>query len=48
MTKLSKQIRMRVITGNKTCCESTYGKLLPHLSGEPILSPINLLNHFDK
>ena len=47
MTKLSKQIH-EGITNNNTCCESTYGKLLPHLSGEPILSPINLLNHFDK
>ena len=37
MTKLSKQIHMRAITNNKTCCESTYDKLLPHLSGEPIL-----------
>ena len=46
MTKLSKQIHMRELQIT-TCCESIYGKLLPHLSGEPILSPINLLNHFD-
>ena len=45
---LSKQIHMKAITNNKTCCVSTYGKLLPHLAGKPILSPINLLNHFDK
>ena len=45
---LSKQIHMKAIINNKTCCVSTYGKLLPHLSGKPILSPINLLNHVDK
>ena len=45
---LSKQIHTKAITNNKTCCVSTHGKLLPHLFGKPILSPINLLNHFDK
>ena len=46
---LSKQIHMKAMTNNKTCCVSTcVSKLLPHLSGKPILSPINLLNHFDK
>ena len=45
---LLKQIHMKAITNNKTCCVCSYGKLLPHLSGKPISSPINLLNHFDK
>ena len=45
---VSKQIHMKAITNNKTFCVSTYGKLLSHLFGKPILSPINLLNHFDK
>ena len=45
---LSKQIQMKAIANNKTCCVNTCGKLLPRLSGKPILSPINLLNHFDK
>ena len=45
---LGKQIHMKAITNNNTRCVSTYGKLLPHLSGKLILSPINLLNHFDK
>ena len=45
---VSKQIHMKVITNNKTCCVRTYSKLLPHLSGKPILSPINLINHFGK
>ena len=45
---LNRQIHMKAITSNKTCCVSTNGKLLPHLSGKPILSLINLLNHFDK
>ena len=45
---LSKQIHTKAITNNKTCCVSTYGKLLSHLSGKPISSTINLLNHFDK
>ena len=44
---LGKQIHMKVITNKNTCCVSTYGKLLPQLSGKPTLSP-NLLNHFDK
>ena len=45
---LSKQIHIRAITNNKTCCVSTYCKLLPHLFGKPILSPINLPDHLDK
>ena len=45
---LSKQIRMRAITNNKTCCVSTCGKLLPDLSGKAILSPINLPDHINK
>ena len=45
---LSKQIHMKAITNNETCCVSTYGKLLSHFFDKPILSPINLLNHFDK
>ena len=45
---LSKQIHMKAFTRNKTFCVINYGKLLSHLFGKPILSPINLLNHFDK
>ena len=45
---LSKKIYRKAITNNKTCCVSTYGKLLSHLSGKPMLSPINLFNHYDK
>ena len=47
---LSKQTYMKAITNNKTCCVSTYGNLLSqkYIFGKPILSPINLLNHFDK
>ena len=45
---LSKQIHMKAITDNKSFRVSTYGKLLSHLFSKPILSPINLLNHFDK
>ena len=44
----SKQIHMKAIANNKTCCVSTYDKLLPHLSGKATLLQINLLNHFDK
>ena len=40
---LGKQIHIKAITNNNTCCVSTYGKLLPHLSGTPTLSPITLL-----
>ena len=45
---LSKQIHMKAVTNSKTFCVSTYSKLLSNLFGKPTLSPINLLNHFDK
>ena len=45
---LSKQIHMKAITNNKTFCVITYDKLLSHLFSKPMLSPINLLNHFHK
>ena len=44
---LCKQIHTKAITNNKAFCVSTYGKLLSHSFGKPILSPINLLNPFD-
>ena len=45
---LSKQIHMKAITNNKTCCVSTYGKLLPHLLGKPIYHQQTYLITFDK
>ena len=44
----SKQIHMKAITNNKTFCVITCSKLLSHLFGKLILSPINLRDHFDK